>query len=431
MEYSILVVEDSPTQAERLRLLLRGEGYRVTIAANGREGLESVRADPPDLILSDVLMPEVDGFSFCRTVKSLDETKHIPVVLLTTENAPLDIIIGLERGADYFITKPFDPAYLLKTIRQIQVDIHLRREGSVPGDAVLHVGNRQIAVSKDRQQIVELLIALTHGADVTREVNTQRIAAEYGVHMSQLGRIRHALDNDRFVLFYQPVIDVASGRVHQYEVLLRMLGDVDQEVILPAAFIPTAEELGLISQIDLTVLQRSIDLIREHRMRGGALRLAVNVSGKTLSRASVVERMTDILSAAGVDAEALTLEITETAVVNNTEHAIQAIERLRSHGCRFALDDFGVGYSTIDYLRNLPVDSVKIDGSFVRELRHKETDQRLVKAITQMAHDLGKEVVAEFVEDGETLELLRSFGVELAQGYFLGRPGPGPLPVSP
>jgi len=108
MERKILVAEDSPTQAERVRLLLEGEGYRVELANNGREGLERVCSAPPDLIISDVVMPEMDGYAFCRAVKSAQETRRIPFVLLTERRTPLDILKGLERGADNFITKPFE-----------------------------------------------------------------------------------------------------------------------------------------------------------------------------------------------------------------------------------------------------------------------------------------------------------------------------------
>src|SRR3990172_6091329 len=116
MERRILVVEDSPTQAERVRFLLEGEGYRVEMAANGREGLRCVQSAPPDIIISDVVMPEMDGYAFCRAVKSAEATRRIPFVLLTERNTPADIIQGFERGADNFITKPFEDEHLLARV---------------------------------------------------------------------------------------------------------------------------------------------------------------------------------------------------------------------------------------------------------------------------------------------------------------------------
>lgn len=425
---SILVVEDSPTQSERLRALLEDERYHVTVAVNGREALGRVRAAPPDLVISDVLMPELDGFAFCHAMKSDEATRAIPIVLLTTENSPLDVIIGLERGADNFVTKPFEPAYLLGTIRRILDGVRLRQQGKMQSDALLHVGNRDVAVPADRQQIIELLAALTQGADVGRAVESQRDQAEYSAQLGQLDRIRAALNNDRFVHYYQPILDIARGQVTQYEVLLRMIGENDR-IIPPSDFLPAAEESGLINRIDLEVLHGAIGVLKDHHEQGHDLRLSVNISGKSLLRPSVVERMADALTVMASDPSFLTLEITETSVIDNMQQAVRAIQTLRDRGCRFALDDFGVGYSSIDYLKNLAVDCVKIDGSFIHDLPNKPTDQRLVMAITQMAHDLGKQVVAEFVGDRATLDILRELGVEFGQGYFIGRPMPGPIPL--
>lgn len=427
MAPSVLVVEDSPTQAERLRGLLEDAGYQVTVAGNGREGLERVRTAPPDLVISDVLMPELDGFSFCRAMKADAATRPIPLVLLTTENSPLDVIVGLERGADNFITKPYDPAYLLTTLRQILEDVRLRQEGRQEPDSVLHIGHREVTVPRDRQQIIQLLAALTLGSDASRAVESQSLAAQYSEQVNQLDRVRNALDQGRFVHYYQPILDVRLGTIMQYEVLLRMIGD-DGHIISPIEFLPAAEQSGLINRIDLRVLQHANGVLREHHTQGHPLRLAINISAKSLLRPSVVERMADVLAVMDSDPSYLTLEITETAIITNMTQAVRAIHLLQDRGCAFALDDFGVGYANMDYLKHLPVNVIKIDGSFVRDLPHKETDQRLVQAMTQMAHDLGKKVVAEFVGDDETLALLRRFDVDFAQGYFIGRPAPAPIP---
>jgi signal transduction histidine kinase len=159
MERRILVVEDSPTQAVRLRLLLEAEGFRVEVAANGREGLERIELERPDLIISDVVMPEMDGYAFCQAVKSNPRTKRIPFVLLTQRNTPEDIVWGLERGADNFITKPFDDDNLLERVRRIFENLALREKGHLEVEVTLRIGNRDIVVSADKQQIVELLFA--------------------------------------------------------------------------------------------------------------------------------------------------------------------------------------------------------------------------------------------------------------------------------
>jgi PAS domain S-box-containing protein len=157
--YRILVAEDSPTQAEQVRFVLEGAGYAVEHARNGREALEKVRANPPDLILSDVVMPEMDGFVLCQAVKSNPATSRIPVVLLTTRSTPMDIIFGLERGADNFITKPFEDEHLLERLARIFENLAHRRKGGLEMEVSVRVGGRKIVINADKQQMIELLFS--------------------------------------------------------------------------------------------------------------------------------------------------------------------------------------------------------------------------------------------------------------------------------
>jgi PAS domain S-box-containing protein len=159
MEHTILIVEDSRTQAEHLGLLLQGEGYRVERVTNGREALERISVSPPDLVISDVVMPEMDGYDLCRAVKTSRRTKAIPFVLLTSRAAPADIIKGLEHGADNFIAKPFEDEYLLERLRRILEHLDFRRKGTLEVQVNLKVGERELAVSADKQQIFELLFS--------------------------------------------------------------------------------------------------------------------------------------------------------------------------------------------------------------------------------------------------------------------------------
>lgn len=159
MKRKILVVEDSPTQAERIRLLLEAEGYRVDVATNGLAGLKSVHAVPPDLIISDVVMPEMDGYELCQAVKTNEKSRRIPFVLLTERKTPLDILKGLEHGADNFITKPFEDDYLLERIRRIFEHLEFRKKGQLDVEVAIRASGREIVISPDKQQIIELLFA--------------------------------------------------------------------------------------------------------------------------------------------------------------------------------------------------------------------------------------------------------------------------------
>ncbi|MBI3024448.1 MAG: response regulator, partial [Candidatus Tectomicrobia bacterium] len=159
MDRKILVAEDSPTQAEHIRLLLEKEGYRVILAANGREGLEKVHRERPDLIISDIVMPEVDGYAFCQAVKSNEATKRIPVVLLTGSRGPGSILQGLQRGADNFIPKPFEDDYLLERVRRIFENLELRAKGHLEVEVLIQVAGRELHITADKQQIIELLFS--------------------------------------------------------------------------------------------------------------------------------------------------------------------------------------------------------------------------------------------------------------------------------
>lgn len=181
MARRILVAVDNPIQAEHVRLLLEGAGYLVHMAANGREGLQSAQSAPPDLIISDVGLPEVDGYAFCRAVKSDEATKRIPFVLLTKRKSPIDIVHGLEIGADNFITKPFDDEYLLERVRRIFEHLEFRHKGYLEVEVTVHVAGRDISITADKQQIIELLFASFEELERVnaRLVESQRIVERH------------------------------------------------------------------------------------------------------------------------------------------------------------------------------------------------------------------------------------------------------------
>jgi diguanylate cyclase (GGDEF)-like protein/PAS domain S-box-containing protein len=232
-------------------------------------------------------------------------------------------------------------------------------------------------------------------------------------------RIKDALREEGFSLWFQPVIQVATHQVNHYEVLLRMQGKKG-EVILPGAFIPSAERFGFMSQVDHWVIQTAVQCLAVHP----ELHLAVNLSGKSLSDAALKDFISLNLRKQSVDPNRLSFEITETVAVVNFDHARVFIKDLKDLGCKFALDDFGVGFSSFTYLRELPVDHIKIDGSFVRNLDQDPINQVLVRSIHEMARALDKKTIAEFVENEAILHILQDIGVDYAQGYHLGRPTP-------
>jgi EAL domain-containing protein (putative c-di-GMP-specific phosphodiesterase class I) len=235
-------------------------------------------------------------------------------------------------------------------------------------------------------------------------------------------RISGALEEDRFLLYCQPIVDLRTGDLFEYEALLRMV-DEDGQILAPTAFLDVAERFGLIGDIDRWVVRRAIGLLADHQRAGRAIRLSVNLSGKAFDDAELLRLIRRELAAAGVDPR-LTLEVTETAAIADLDRAQEFISSLKELGCRFALDDFGVGFSSFSQLKHLPVDYLKIDGSFVRDLPRDEVDQRLVKTMVDLARALGRQTIAEFVQDEETVQLLRALGADYGQGNHLGQPVP-------
>jgi diguanylate cyclase (GGDEF)-like protein/PAS domain S-box-containing protein len=231
-------------------------------------------------------------------------------------------------------------------------------------------------------------------------------------------QLRAALREDRFVLYSQRIVEHASGEATHRELLLRMLGP-DGRVILPGAFIETAEHFGLIREIDRWVIQRAIGLL-EH-LEGA---LEVNVSAASVGDPKLPALIERWIASAGGGGRRLIFEITETAAIGNMAQARAFAERVTQLGCRVALDDFGAGFSSFHYLKHLPLHYLKIDGDFIRSLKHNETDRLIVRAMVDIARGLGLQTIAEFVEDAETLALVRAHGVDFSQGYFFGRPEP-------
>lgn len=253
------------------------------------------------------------------------------------------------------------------------------------------------------------------------EPDDQADVASMSADMGWSRRIKQALEKDQFVLAYQPIVCTQDRQVESYEVLVRMRDERDG-LIMPNGFLPSAERFGLASEIDKWVIANAIDALVEQRKRIATLRYSINLAAQTLSDSSVCDLILKKLDSTGLDPTALTFEVTETAAISDMTVAGRFLSRLQQMGCKTALDDFGSGMSSFAYLRDLPVDIVKIDGRFVQNLAQSSVDQAMVRAMNDIAHSLGKQTVAEFVEDEQSFRLLAEYRVDYAQGYYLGRP---------
>ncbi len=236
-----------------------------------------------------------------------------------------------------------------------------------------------------------------------------------------IARVRDAIDNDRFELLYQPILHLASAHVHGYEVLLR-LPTTDGKSIMPGGFIPVAERFGLIHSIDRWAVTRAMQYLAELHNANLNTRFAVNLSGRAFDDPELLDIIHGILRETNLNPATLTFEITETAAIANLKAARKFIGKLKDMGCTLALDDFGTGFCSFTYLKHLPVDILKIDGSFIQGIAQSKVDEAMVISMNQIAHALGKTTIAEFVEDHKTLQILKDIGVDYAQGHYLGKP---------
>jgi len=234
-------------------------------------------------------------------------------------------------------------------------------------------------------------------------------------------KIRHALSEDLFKIVFQPVVQLSNGEVSHYETLLRMVGD-SGELLSPVQFIPVAERMGLIHHIDLWVVSHAIDYIAALPKTQESICFTINLSSHALQGDYLLPVIKKKLESTWISPSRLTFEITETAAVSNFNKTREMVSKIRALGCRFALDDFGAGFSSFNYIKNFPVDYLKIDGQFINNLAVDHADQVLVKSMIEVAHSLGKKAIAEYVSNTEILRVLKELGVDYVQGYLLGKP---------
>lgn len=247
----------------------------------------------------------------------------------------------------------------------------------------------------------------------------QKVAAQ----LEMTEQVRRAVAENRLEVRYQPIVDLASGKISGFEALARMR-DEDGNLVLPSDFIGVAEETGLIVQLGERVLEIALDQLAQWHEDGFELLMNINVSPRQLSRQALAPDVFERLVARGIAPNRVCLEVTEAAVIDASGPTMVTLRRLRSYGVRIAIDDFGTGYSNLTTLKYLPADVLKVDKSFVSGLGHDIEDTAIVRAVVQIAHELGRTVVAEGVETEEQLEILTQMGCDKVQGYRYGRPVP-------
>jgi EAL domain-containing protein (putative c-di-GMP-specific phosphodiesterase class I) len=253
----------------------------------------------------------------------------------------------------------------------------------------------------------------------------EEVAKRQG-EMRWITEIQSAMEEGRLSLYRQSIMPLSANEqeMDHFEILLRMK-DRDGRDVPPGAFIPAAERFAMMPMIDRWVIKEALGWLKDAENRGQRLGLcSINISGHSLADDGLKEFILDQLKRYGIPAEKICFEITETAAVSRLDQAIHFIGEMRELGCRFALDDFGTGMSSFAYLKNLPVDFLKIDGSFVRDLLDDPVDCGMVESINQIGHLMGLKTIAEYVETDSVRERLTDIGVDYVQGFGVSAPEP-------
>ncbi|MEH2296744.1 EAL domain-containing response regulator [Nostoc sp.] len=384
----ILIIEDEEAVRENILDLLEAEGFETLAAANGKIGLYLAISEAPDLILCDLMMPEMDGYGVLRALREDQSTAIIPFIFLTAKSAKSDFRQGMDMGADDYITKPFTRAELLSAIM-----------------------NR-----------------LEKYATLKRYLSPQTIINNLSPKMHLLEISLHrAIKQDnfqQFEIYYQPIVDIDSGKIVAVESLLRWKS-TEMGMIYPTEFIPLAESTGLIVPLGKWVLKTVCQQIKSWRDAGiYSMIVAVNLSVMEFNQPDLIQKIVNLIAMNDLEPHYLELELTESMIMQDINSAIATMNKLQSLGIKIAIDDFGSGYSSLIYLKNLPINTLKIDRYFIHNVANDLQKSAITKALIEMAHNLNLDVVAEGVETEAELAFLRQQNCNSIQGFLFSRPLP-------
>lgn len=387
--------------------------------------------------IGTLLFIDIDRFSQINELEGFDvgDSLLVELTLLTRKLIPKQSVfarIGADEFCLYLNDQDIESAHSLARIIKSSIDEFRFYSGEVAYSVTISIGIATLNDITPIQHPGQLILyarqacnlAKICGRDKIRVYSSQDDAInERRRDIYWVPIIRKSLRDNELFLVFQPVVNLLDGEVSHYEVLVRMRGE-DGQTISPDKFIPTAERMGLIYAIDYWVIEQAIEFLHQLTDDLSKISLAINLSGAAFQYPDLLKVIEKKLTATGLDPSRLTFEITETSAVENFEKTRDMINRISLLGCKFALDDFGAGYCSFNYLKTFPVDYVKIDGQFIRNLISDETDQILVKSMVDIAAKLGKQTIAEFVESPTTVKKLQEIGVSLGQGYVFGKPEP-------
>jgi diguanylate cyclase (GGDEF)-like protein len=279
-------------------------------------------------------------------------------------------------------------------------------------------GDEELPETYLQQADISLYVAKRRGRNLVHVYSKEDKDSEnFQVSLHWVHTLQKAIINDQLILHFQPVIDASTREVEYFEALVRL--QIDNKLIMPGEFIPALERIEDINMLDHQVISKAIAMMSQH---SSLKKVAINLSAQAFSDERLLPLIEAKLSEFSIRPEQIIFEVTESASLTNLAATQFMINRLMDIGCEFSIDDFGTGFSTFNYLKQLPANCIKVDGSFVKDMIRNPIDKALVRAICEVAKALNKTTVAEFVEDEATLIALRDMGVDYMQGYHIDRP---------
>jgi len=429
--FARLLARSATQDLDPLTSLLSWEGFKSRVDAWARSA-------PPSAMVS-LLYGDIDRLHLINDLAGFSDGDH---VIARCGRSIRRVLVGAESFAcrlsgDRFTV--FLPHMNLSQARQL-ADTICREVSNASGTLASRQPNHPVSMSWGAvstsasdlhldHRIAEAEIACKTAKDRGRgrvEVyqDTDQSMIRRHDEIGLIGSVREALRSKRIVVFAQPITPLINRSLPvTYELLVRII-DGKGNLVEAADFMSAATRYQILPEIDRAVCERAFEQLSTKASAAGSLRVSINLSGPTLSDPEFLEWLLSAMAKYNIDGTSLVFEITEAAAAANLAQVQQFIRRMTSHGVRFALDDFGTGVSSLAYLKNLEISTIKLDGSYVRDVLTNTRSQALVRAIVQLADAMGITTVAEFVETNGVRDKIAALGIQFGQGYALGRPGP-------
>lgn len=386
----VLVIEDEELVRENLLDLLEAEDFDTINAPNGTIGLNLAISEFPDLILCDVMMPEIDGYGVLSTLRQDPITATIPFIFLTAKSAKSDFRQGMDMGADDYLTKPFTRAELLNAVMN-------RLEKQATLKKYLLTTQTALKTLSPKMQLLER--------------NLSRVIQKEIFH--------------EFELYYQPIIDIVSGKIVAAESLLRWRSP-ELGLVSSTDFTSIAESTGLMVPIDNWVLNTVGEQINSWRNYAGLFSstIALNVSATLFNQPNFFQQITRLLENHNLVPQDIGIQLKESVIMQDVNSAVSTMTKLKSLGVSITIDEFGLGYSSLTNLQELPINSLKIGRYFVHNVTINQEKLEITKSLIQMSHNHKLHVIAEGVETEAELCFLRENNCDAVQGLLLSSPLP-------